>query len=122
MVITITGIIVFCGNEKEFQSSGRKIRTREYIIRDVANTHYVFYALDDDISRHYLAEGMNTTVILWLYSRLKGDVWRSSLRLMGTLNYGLNASLTTTSEQRRVEITDNTINKPLVAEMRYKKH
>lgn len=121
-MITVTGIITFCGNERAYRSSGREMRCREYIIRDVAGTEYSFYALNEDISRYHLAECMNTTVVLWLYSRVKDGVWRTYLRLMGTVRYGLSASLTTTDEQRRVEITDNTNNKPVMAEVSYKKH
>ena len=107
MVIVVTGIIVFVSGERVFSTGdGRSMRYREYIIRDVEDTCYFFYAINDDIERYKLSECMNTTVVLWLYSRFKSGAWKTGMRIIGIADHGLRESLTSTAEQRGVVVTD----------------
>ena len=121
MVVTITGIITHCSGVKSITySNGRMMRYAEYIIRDIEDTEYFFYAIDDDIEKCALAECMNTTVILWLYSRFASRKWKSSLRLMGVCEHGLPASMVSTEMQRKVEAT-STVNAPVMTQVSYNK-
>ena len=49
---------------------------------------------------------MNTTVVLWLYSRFKSGAWQTGMRFIGIAHHGLRESLTSTAEQRGVVVTD----------------
>ena len=122
MVVTITGIITHCSGMKSITfSNGRVMRYEEYIIRDAEDTQYFFYAADDDIDKYALAECMNITVNLWLYSRFVSKKWKNSLRLIGICNHQLPASVVSTEMQRKVESTSK-VNAPVMTQVSFQKH